>query len=219
MFALHFVFLYNCYGDGMIKFIDKDSCYIDDGVRIGDECVIYPGVVIEGNCVIGSGSIIGPGCFIKDSNIGCNCQVYCSHIFSSSIGDSSLIGPYAFIRDGVSVGSSCRIGSFVEVKNSRINSSSKVSHLSYIGDTSIGSDVNVGGGVITANYDGVNKNRTVIHDGAFIGSNSTLVAPVSIGNNCVVGASSCITDDVPSNSLGIARSRQINKVDYYSSDV
>lgn len=203
----------------MIKFIDKSNCYIDDSVKIGDGCVIYPGVVIEGNCVIGSGSVIGPGCFIKDSNIGCNCSVYSSHIFSSKIGDNVLVGPYAFIREGVVVSSDCRIGSFVDVKNSNIGVNSKVSHLSYIGDASIGSGVNIGGGVITANYDGVNKNRTVIGNDCFIGSNSTLIAPVSIGECSVVGASSCIDSDVPDNSLGIARCRQVNKVDYYKSNV
>lgn len=203
----------------MIKFIDKSNCYIDDSVKIGDGCTIYPGVVIEGNSVIGRNSVIGPGCFIKDSNIGENCQVYCSHIFSSNVGDSSFIGPYAFIRDGVSVGNSCRIGSFVEVKKSNIESNSKVAHLSYIGDATVGCGVNIGGGVITANFDGVNKNKTSIGDGAFIGSNSTLIAPVSIGKNSVVGASSCIESDVPDNSLGIARSHQINKNNYYNNKI
>lgn len=203
----------------MVKYIDKNNCYIDDSVKIGDGCLIYPGVVIEGECVIGSGSVIGPGCFIKNSNIGSDCKVFCSHIFSSSIGDSVTVGPYAFLRDGVSVSSDCRIGSFVEVKNSCIDSCSKVSHLSYIGDASIGCDVNIGGGVITANYDGICKNKTIIDNGSFIGSNSTLIAPVSIGKNTVIGASSCITDDVPSKSLGIARSRQVNKVDYYKNEV
>lgn len=219
LFALHFVFIYNCYGDCMIKFIDKNNCYIDESVKLEDGCVIYPGVVIEGRCIIGSGSVIGPGCFIKDSNVGPNCHVYCSHIFSSNIGESVMIGPYAFIRDGVDVGNYCRIGSFVEVKKSSINSSSKVSHLSYIGDSFIGSGVNVGGGVITANYDGINKNSTIIDDGCFIGSNCTLVAPVHIGKNSVVGASSCIVNDVPENSLGIARSRQINKDNYFNNQI
>lgn len=203
----------------MIKFVDKNNCYIDECVDIGDGSVIYPGVVIEGNCVIGSNCIIGPGCFIKNSNIGDNCHVYCSHIFNSNVENSVHVGPYAFIRDGVSVADGCRIGSFVEVKNSSIDYGSKVSHLSYIGDASIGSDINIGGGVIIANYDGVKKNRTLVGNGCFIGSNCTLVAPVSIGENSVVGASSCITDDVPSNSLSIARTRQVNKKNYYKSEI
>lgn len=203
----------------MIKFVDKNNCYIDESVDIGDGSVIYPGVVIEGNCVIGSNCVIGPGCFIKDSRIGDNCQVYSSHVFSSNIGINNMVGPYAFIRENSNVGNSIRLGSFVEVKDSSIDSGSKISHLSYIGDSHIGVDVNIGGGVITANYDGIKKNKTVISDGSFIGSNCTLVAPVSIGENSVIGASSCITDDVPSDSLGIARTRQVNKKNYYKSEI
>lgn len=203
----------------MIKFIDKGSCYIDSNVKIGEGSIIYPNVVIEGNSVIGDNCIIGPGCFIKDSNIGANSKIYCSHIFDSVIESNVNVGPYAFIHDGVSVSSYCKVGSFVEVKNSSIDSCSKVSHLSYIGDSTIGNNVNVGAGVVTANFDGVNKNKTVIKDGAFIGSNSTLIAPVSVGSNSVVGASSCITDDVTDDSLSIARSRQVNKDSYYKNNI
>ena len=203
----------------MVRFINKDNCYIDGNVKIGDGSVIYPNVVIEGDCVIGDNCIIGPGCFIKNSSIGSNSNVYCSHVFDSVVENNVNIGPYAFIHDGVSVGSYCKVGSFVEVKNSNIDSCSKVSHLSYIGDSTIGNNVNVGAGVVTANFDGVNKNKTVIKDGAFIGSNSTLIAPVSIGFNSVVGASSCITDDVTDDSLSIARSRQVNKDSYYKESV
>ena len=203
----------------MVKYIDKNNCYIDDSVKIGDGSVIYPNVVIEGNCVIGSNCVIGPGCFIKNSNIGDDTCVYCSHIFDSVILNNVSVGPYAFVRDGVNVSSYCKVGSFVEVKNSNIDSCSKVSHLSYIGDSSIGSNVNIGAGVVTANYDGVNKNKTSIDSGAFIGSNSCLIAPVSIGANSVVGACSCITDDVLSDSLSIARSRQVNKNGYYKKNL
>ena len=203
----------------MVKYIDKNNCYIDDSVKIGDGSVVYPNVVIEGNCVIGSNCVIGPGCFIKNSNIGDNTCVYCSHIFNSVILNNVSVGPYSYIREGVSVSPHCRVGSFVEIKNSSIDSCSKVPHLSYIGDTSIGSNVNIGAGVVTANFDGVLKNKTVIEDNCFIGSNSCLIAPLNIGKNSVVGASSCITDDVPSSSLSIARCRQINKVDYFDNHV
>jgi bifunctional UDP-N-acetylglucosamine pyrophosphorylase/glucosamine-1-phosphate N-acetyltransferase len=203
----------------MIRFINKDSCYIDGNVKIGDGSIIYPNVVIEGDSVIGDNCIIGPGCFIKNSSIGSNSKVYCSHIFDSNVENNVDVGPYAFIHNGVNVSSYCKVGSFVEVKNSSIDSCSKVSHLSYVGDSTIGNNVNVGAGVVTANFDGVNKNKTVIKDGAFIGSNSTLIAPVSIGSNSVVGASSCITDDVTDDSLSIARSRQVNKDSYYKESV
>lgn len=203
----------------MIKYIDKSNCYIDESVKIGEGSVIYPGVVIEGDCIIGNNCIIGPGCFIKNSRIGDNSSIYSSHIFDSVIENNVSVGPYAFIRDGVNVSPYCKIGSFVEVKNSSVASCSKVSHLSYIGDSNIGSNVNIGAGFVTANFDGVNKNKTSIGDGAFIGSNSVLVAPLSIGSNSVVGAGSCITDDVLDDSLSIARSRQVNKNGYYKKNV
>lgn len=203
----------------MVNFIDKNSCFISDNVKIEDGVIIYPFVVIEGNTVIGKNCIIGPGCYIKDSNIGDNCSIYSSHIFDSSIKNNVNVGPYAYLRNGASVSEDAKVGTFVEVKNSSIDVCSKVPHLSYIGDTTIGKSVNVGGGCITANYDGVNKNKTIVGDNVFIGSNSCLVAPVSIGNASVVAASSCITDNVPDNSLGIARSRQVNKVDYYNKKI
>ena len=203
----------------MIKYIDKSNCYIDESVKIGEGSVIYPGVVIEGDCVIGNNCIIGPGCFIKNSRIGDNSSIYSSHIFDSVIENNVIVGPYAFIRDGVNVSPYCKIGSFVEVKNSSVASCSKVPHLSYIGDSNIGSNVNIGAGFVTANFDGVNKNKTSIGDGAFIGSNSVLVAPLSIGSNSVVGAGSCITEDVLDDSLSIARSRQVNKNGYYKKNV
>ena len=203
----------------MIKYIDRNNCYIDSNVKIGEGSIIYPNAVIEGDSVIGSNCVIGPGCFIKDSKVGNNTCIYCSHIFSSVIENNVNVGPYAFIRDGVIVGSYCKVGSFVEVKNSSIDSYSKVPHLSYIGDSSIGSNVNIGAGVITANFDGINNSKTSIRDGAFIGSNSCLVAPLSIGENSVVGAGSCITDDVKSDSLSIARCRQINKDGYYKKNI
>ena len=210
---------YNCYGDDMIRFINKDSCYIDNNVKIGEGSVIYPNVVIEGDCFIGDNCVIGSGSFIRNSNIGDNTSIYCSHIFDSVVENNVVVGPYAYIRGGAIVDSYCKVGSFVEVKNSEIHSFSKIPHLSYIGDSKIESNVNIGAGVVTANFDGVNKNKTVIKMGAFIGSNSTLIAPVSVGSNSVIGAGSCITDDVGDDSLSIARSRQVNKDSYYKKSI
>lgn len=200
----------------MVKFIDKKNCYISDEVKIGNDTVIYPFSVIEGNTVIGNNCIIGPGCYLKDCIIGDDCSVYSSHIFSSSIGNDVNVGPYAFIRNNVNVSDGCKIGTFVEIKKSNIDNYSKIPHLSYIGDSDIGSNVNIGGGVITANYNGVKKNMTIIKDNAFIGVNCSLIAPITIGSSCVVGAGSCIDQDVPNSSLAIARSRQVNKKGYYN---
>jgi bifunctional UDP-N-acetylglucosamine pyrophosphorylase/glucosamine-1-phosphate N-acetyltransferase len=203
----------------MVKFINKSSCYIDSKVKIGKGSIIYPNVVIEGDTVIGRNCVIGPGSYIKDSHIGDNSFIYSSHVFRSNMENNVNVGPYSFIRDNSDISSYCKVGSFVEMKNSSLNSCSKVPHLSYIGDSSIGSNVNIGAGVVTANYDGIRKNKTIIKDGAFIGCNSSLIAPVTIGVNSVVGASSCITKNVMNDSLSIARSRQVNKNSYYKKNI
>lgn len=199
----------------MEKYIDRRNCYIDSDVKIGNGTIIYPFVVIEGNTIIGNNCIIGPGSYLKDCIIGNNCLIYSSHVFDSKIADFVNIGPYAYIRDDVNVSDGVRIGSFVELKKSDINNNSKIPHLSYIGDSYIGSNVNIGGGCITANFDGKNKNNTILKDNSFIGVNSSLIAPVTIGCDSVVAAGSVITDDVSDSSLGIARARQENKINYY----
>ena len=199
----------------MIRYIDKKNTFIDEGVVIGDGCVIYPFVVIEGDCIIGENCVIGPNSYLKNCTIGNDCNIMSSHIFDSKLSDKVKVGPYAYVRDGVRLSDNSKIGYCVEIKKSKVGKNSKVPHLSYVGDATIGDSVNVGGGVITANYDGVNKHKTIIEDGAFIGVNCSLIAPVNIGHDTVIGASSCIVKNVPDNSLGLARSHQINKVDYY----
>lgn len=154
------------------------------------------------------------GTYIKDSIIGDNTVIYNSQIKNSSIGENNIIGPYAHIRENNKTGNNVKIGSFVELKNSIVNNNSKIPHLSYIGDSEIGEHVNIGCGVVTANYDGKNKHKTIIKDNAFIGCNVNLIAPVTIEENALVAAGSTITDDVPANALAIARSRQTNKEDY-----
>lgn len=199
----------------MVKYIDKKNTYVDENSKFGRGCIIYPFSVIEGNCVFGDNVIIGPNSYIKDCLIGNNCSIYAAYIFDSEIGDNCNIGPFSFIRDNVTIDNNVKIGTFVEVKKTDIGVNSKIPHLSYIGDSSIGCDVNIGGGAITANYDGKKKHKTVFEDGCFIGVNSSLIAPLNIGKNSVVGAGSTITRNLPDYSLGIGRLRQENKVNYY----
>ena len=195
----------------MIKYIDQNNTYIDAEVTIGDNTIIYPNVIIEGNSQIGKNCIIHFGTYIKDSIIVDNTTIYNSFIISSQIGSNSQIGPFAHIRANNIIENNVHIGSFVEIKNSNINENSKISHLAYVGDSSIGKKVNIGGGVITANYDGKNKYKTDIKDEAFIGSNATLIAPVEVGNKSYVAAGSTIDKNVPDNNLAIARKHQENK--------
>ena len=189
-----------------------ETCDIDADVEIGTDTVIEPHVQLIGrtrigaecrirsysvitNCEIGDNVLILPGCILEDSVIH----------------NGARLGPYSRLRPGCDIGEGAHVGNFVETKKTRLGKGSKANHLSYLGDAEIGAGVNVGAGTITCNYDGVNKSVTTIEDGAFIGSDSTLVAPVRVGRDSYVGAASCITEDVPADSLAIARSRQVNK--------
>ena len=178
-------------------------------LSFGDDCVIDVNVVFEGNNDLGKNVLISPNCIIKDSKIGDNTHIFPNSIIeNASIGSNTTIGPFARIRPQTKIGNHSKIGNFVEVKKSSIENNSKVSHLSYIGDSKIGSEVNVGAGVITCNYDGVNKYQTEIKDGAFVGSNSQLVAPVTIGKNATIGAGSTITQNTPDGQLTLSRNKQ-----------
>ena len=194
----------------MLQLLDPKNTYIDESVKIGNNCVIYPNVMIKGNTVIGDDTVIYMGSYIEDSIIGNGNQIYTSYIIKSVIGDGNIIGPYAYIREGNYIENQNKIGSFVELKNSAIKSNVKIPHLSYIGDTSIENFVNIGAGVKVANYDGKNKNRTVIQESVFIGCNSVLVAPVTLYRGSYVAAGSVITKDIPEHFLAIARTRQMN---------
>ena len=174
-----------------------------------DDCVIDVNVVFEGDNDLGKNVLISPNCIIKDSKIGDNTHIFPNSIIeNASIGSNTTIGPFARIRPQTKIGNHSKIGNFVEVKKSSIENNSKVSHLSYIGDSKIGNDVNVGAGVITCNYDGINKFQTEIKDGAFVGSNSQLVAPVTIGKNATIGAGSTITQNTPDGQLTLSRNKQ-----------
>ena len=187
------------------------SSIIGADVTAEQDVIIYPNVEITGKTHIGNGTVIRSGSRLHNMTIGSGCEIEQSVLTDSTIGDNTCVGPFAYIRPGSRIGSNCRIGDFVEIKNSTIGDNSKASHLGYIGDSVVGSNVNFGCGSITVNYDGANKSATVIEDGAFIGSNSNLVAPVRLGKNSFVAAGSTITRDVPSGELAIGRQRQENK--------
>ena len=194
-----------------VTVIDPETTYIDRGVTVGMETVIYPGCVIEGRTAIGEGCEIGPNVKIRDSSIGARAVVEYSVINGAEIGDGAMVGPFAHLRPGAQIGAASRIGNFVEIKKSGIGDNVKISHMSYIGDADVGDGVNIGCGVITCNYDGAQKHRTVIGENSFIGSNSNLIAPVTVNKNSYVASGSTITLDVPEDALAIARGRQVNK--------
>ncbi|NLY75738.1 MAG: bifunctional UDP-N-acetylglucosamine diphosphorylase/glucosamine-1-phosphate N-acetyltransferase GlmU [Firmicutes bacterium] len=187
---------------------DPDYTYIGPQVKIGRDTVILPGTFIFGNTVIGENCVIGPHSRVQDSIIEDNTEISFSQVNGAHIGPDNSVGPFANIRPGTVSERRVKIGDFVELKNSKIGSGSKVPHLSYIGDAQLGENVNIGAGTITCNYDGVNKHRTTINNGAFIGSNANLVAPVVIGEEATVAAGSTITKNVPDKSLAVCRSRQ-----------
>jgi bifunctional UDP-N-acetylglucosamine pyrophosphorylase/glucosamine-1-phosphate N-acetyltransferase len=192
-----------------------ETITIDDDVELSPNVIIEPHSHLRGLTKVGAGSIIGPSSMISNSNIGENSVVQFSVIEDSQIADHCRVGPFARIRGESVVGEKCRIGNFVELKNAKVGDRTNAAHLSYLGDATLGQQVNVGAGTITANYDGFKKHQTVIGDRSKTGSNSVLVAPVKIGANVNIAAGSTITKDVSDNALAIARSPQIEKPDYY----
>lgn len=179
-----------------VTIVDPDNTYIDSEVEIGQDTIIYPFTFLEGKTKIGSKVVIGPRSRIVDSTLEAGVEVETSTIVESEIGPQSTVGPYAYIRPGTQIGARAKIGDFVEVKKAEIAEESKVPHLSYVGDAKLGQQVNLGAGTITANYDGKEKHQTIIGDQVFIGSNSTLVAPIKVGARSVTGAGAVVTKDV-----------------------
>ncbi|HZK18984.1 MAG TPA: bifunctional UDP-N-acetylglucosamine diphosphorylase/glucosamine-1-phosphate N-acetyltransferase GlmU [Clostridia bacterium] len=197
-----------------VTIVDPSSTFIEGCVSIGQDTVIHPFTFIRGNSKIGSECHIGPGSRLVSVAVDDRAVVRDSVVLESKIGESATVGPFAHIRPGTVIGKGVSVGDFVEIKNTVIEEGSKVPHLTYLGDTDVGKRVNVGAGTITCNYDGKNKFRTVIGDGAFIGSNANLVAPVEIGKGAVVAAGSTVTKDVPPEALGVARGKQKNIADW-----
>ena len=198
-----------------VTILDPAATYVDDSVSVGADTVIYPGVVLEGATVIGTECVVGLGSQVSGSRIGdrVTLRPYCV-LSDAVVEDEAQLGPFCNLRPQSHVGVGAKIGNFVELKKARIGRGAKVPHLSYVGDASVGDRANIGAGAITCNYDGVAKHETVIGAGAFVGTNSSLVAPVTIGEGAYVGAGSVITKDVPPGSLAVARARQETRADW-----
>jgi len=191
---------------------DPSTTYIDVTVSVGKNTVIHPGVHLQGTTRIGDACEIHPGVRIVNSVLGDNVVVLDSCLISdSTIASGATVGPFAHLRPGSRVGEQAKVGNFVELKKTTLGKGSKANHLSYLGDATIGKNVNIGAGTITCNYDGQQKHATVIEDDVFIGSSTQLIAPVRIGEGASTGAGSSITDDVPAEALGLGRAKQVNK--------
>lgn len=197
-----------------VSIIDPATAYISVQAQIGRDTVLQPNVIIEGNTIIGEDCFLSSGTTISNSTIGDRTHIRTSHVYDSIVGNDAAVGPFAHLRPESHLGDEVKIGNFVEVKKAEIGNASKVSHLSYIGDARVGTNVNIGCGTITVNYDGKNKHLTTIEDDSFIGCNSNLIAPVTVGKGSYVAAGSTISKDVPADSLAIARARQENKEGY-----
>jgi bifunctional UDP-N-acetylglucosamine pyrophosphorylase/glucosamine-1-phosphate N-acetyltransferase len=192
-----------------------ETITIDDGVELAPNVIIEPHSHLRGNTKVGEGTTIGPSSLLSNSIIGENCSVQFSVIEDSQIADNCRIGPFARIRGESNVGEKCRIGNFVELKNAKVGDRTNAAHLSYLGDVTLGKQVNIGAGTITANYDGFKKHQTVIGDRSKTGSNSVLVAPIQIGANVNIAAGSTIVENIEDNALAIGRAKQVTKPDYY----
>lgn len=197
-----------------VTIIDAQNTYVEKYVQIGQDTVLYPGTYLRGRTVIGEDCEVGPNAHLVDTVIENGIAIKDSTLLESKVDSHTNIGPYAYLRPKSDIGKHVKIGDFVEVKNSRIDDHSKVSHLSYIGDGDVGKHVNIGCGVVFVNYDGKNKHRTTVLDNAFVGCNVNLVAPVTVEENAYVAAGSTITKTVPENALAVARVKQENKKDW-----
>ncbi len=197
-----------------VTLIDPDSITIDDTVQLQPDVTIEPQTHLRGKTAIATGCRLGPGSLIENSTIGANSTVLYSTISDSQVAAGVRVGPYAHLRGQAKIGEACRVGNFVEIKQTTLGTKTNVAHLSYLGNATLGDRVNIGAGTITANYDGVNKHPTQIGSGSKTGSNSVLVAPVTLGDGVTVAAGSVVTDDVGDNALVIARSRQVVKPEW-----
>ncbi len=197
-----------------VTIVDPASTYIEADVVIGADTVIQPGTFLRAGTTIGADCVIGPQADLTNVQVADRVTISYSVMVDARVEADSTVGPFAYVRPGTEIGPNVKIGDFVELKNAKIGKGTKVPHLSYVGDAEIGEGVNIGCGTITVNYDGAVKHKTVVMDGSFIGCNTNLVAPVTVGQNAYVAAGSTITQDVPDEALAIARERQVNKPGY-----
>lgn len=194
-----------------VTVVNPDTTVIGPRVRLGRDTVLEPGAILLGATTVGERCVVGAYSQLKDVTLGDDVEIIHSYLCEATVGDGTHIGPYAHLRQGATLGRKVRLGNFVEVKKSTLGDGSKAAHLAYLGDAEIGSKVNIGCGVITVNYDGSKKSKTTIRDHAFVGSNSNLIAPVTIEEAGYVAAGSTITEDVPAGALAVGRGRQVNK--------
>lgn len=194
-----------------MNIIDPKSAFVSQNAKIDDDATICPFVSIEGECEIGSGAVIGPHSVVRDSVVGAGTQVISSVLVGAKIGERCTVGPFAYMRAGSAVGNGCRVGDFVEIKNATIGDGTKVAHLTYVGDCTIGRECNVGCGVVFVNYDGRQKHRSVVGDKCFIGSNCNIIAPVSIGSESYIAAGTTVTQSIEGGDLVVGRSHQVVK--------
>ena len=198
-------------GEKGVTVIDPANTYIDPRCTIGEGVTILPGTILRGRTVIGRGCELGPNTMIRECTVGEYTTINASQLTESMVGSHTTVGPFAYVRPKCVIGDGCRVGDFVEVKNSVIGNGTKISHLTYVGDSDVGEKVNFGCGTVTTNYDGHRKFRCTIGDNVFLGCNTNLVAPVTLGNGAYTAAGSTITADVPADALAIAREKQTNK--------
>ncbi len=193
-----------------LRLADPARFDVRGDVQIGSDVSIDVDVIVEGNVALGDGVVIGPFTRIRDSTLAAGTEVRAHCDIDGIVTQGPcIIGPFARLRPGTELAEDAHVGNFVEVKNATIGKGSKANHLSYIGDATIGAKVNIGAGTITCNYDGVNKHRTVIEDGVFVGSNTALVAPITVGKDATIGAGSTLSSDAPAGELTVARARQV----------
>jgi bifunctional UDP-N-acetylglucosamine pyrophosphorylase / glucosamine-1-phosphate N-acetyltransferase len=194
-----------------VSVLDPSATYVDVDVEVGRDTVLLPGTILERGTRVGERSVIGPNTHLTHVEVGDDAVVHSTRGIDAVVGDAANVGPFAHLRVGTRLGDATKVGAYVETKNTTLGDGSKIPHLAYVGDATVGTGVNIACGVITVNYDGQTKSTTTIEDGAFIGCDTMLIAPVTIGAEAYTAAGSTITDDVPAGALGIARSRQTTK--------